>query len=100
MTSEEFIYFCIAMVGASSFATFFFMKTCGYARWAKYPSTDWAEQNYKTQKKRLRFIQAICNKHMDSVPQKLQTMDRQILVSYEDLLKIWDECNHIEDNLT
>ena len=99
MTSEEFVYFCVVMVVGSSVTTFFFMKACGYARWAKYPSTKWEEENYKTQKKRLKSIQAICNKHMDSVPQNLQTLDRQILVSYEDLLKIWDKCNHIEDYL-
>lgn len=75
------------------------LRFLGYARWARYPSHEWEEQNYQAQKKRLRRIQSICNKHMDGLPPPLRTMDRKILVSYEDLLKIWDISDKIEEYL-
>ncbi len=37
---------------------------------------------------------------MNTVPSgKLRTLDRKILVSYEDLLKVWDISDKIEEHL-
>jgi len=59
----------------------------------------WNEENYKNQVRRLKAIRNRCNKYLDSVPTKLQTPDRQILVTYEDLVMIWHGTHHIEDYL-
>lgn len=59
----------------------------------------WEEENYWKQVYRLNGIRKRCNKYLDSVPINLQTPDRQILVTYEDLILIWDGANHVQDHL-
>lgn len=59
----------------------------------------WNDENYKNQVRRLKAIRNRCNKYLDSVPINLQTPDRQILVTYEDLILIWDGANHVQDHL-
>ena len=59
----------------------------------------WKEEKYKNQVRRLKAIRKRCDKYLDSVPFSLQTPDRQILVTHEDLVMIWDGTNHIQDNL-
>ena len=51
------------------------------------------------QKRRCRTVMAICDKYMRSPPKQLQTMDREILVTYQDLLRVWDVASRIEENL-
>ena len=57
------------------------------------------EEKYKNQVRRLKAIRRRCDKYLDSVPFSLQTPDRQILVTHEDLVMIWDGTNHVQDNL-
>lgn len=60
----------------------------------------WEKERYDQQKNRCRFIYKWAMEKMNSVPtEKLRTMDRKILVTYEELLKIWDISDKIEDNL-
>lgn len=59
----------------------------------------WEDENYKTQIIRLNGIRRRCNKYLDSVPTRLQQPDRQILVTHEDLIMIWDGANHVQDHL-
>lgn len=59
----------------------------------------WEDENYKTQIRRLNGIRNRCNKYLDSVPTRLQQPDRQILVTHEDLIMIWDAANHVQDHL-
>lgn len=59
----------------------------------------WDDGKYKNQVRRLKAIRSRCNKYLDAVSTKLQTPDRQILVTHEDLIMIWDGTNHIQDNL-
>jgi hypothetical protein len=102
MNPENFIYIYLASAFGGAFFFYFMMKLMGYAapdaRRAK-QLEEWDRERYAKQCRRLGNIQKICNRHMDSLPQNLQTLDRQILVSYEDLLKIWDACNYVKDDL-
>ena len=59
----------------------------------------WKEENYRRQVYRLKNIRKRCDKYLDSVPTNLQKPDRQILVSYHDLVTIWYGTEHIQDNL-
>lgn len=60
----------------------------------------WEKERYEKQRARCRFIHKWASDQMDTVPNdKLRTMDRKILVSYEDLLKIWDISDKIEEYL-
>ena len=59
----------------------------------------WEEEQYKSQVRRLNGIRNRCNKYLDTVPTRLQTPDRQILVTHEDLIMIWDGANHVQDHL-
>lgn len=59
----------------------------------------WEEEKYRKQVYRLKAIRKRCDKYLDSVPTNLQKSDRQILVTYHDLIMIWEGTNNIEDNL-
>lgn len=50
------------------------------------------------QKDCARTIQKLAYERMNSIPPKLQRMEREILVKYETLLKIWDIASQIEEN--
>lgn len=61
---------------------------------------QWENERYEQQKRRTRWIHKWASDQMDTVPSdKLRTMDRKILVSYEDLLKVWDISDKIEEYL-
>jgi len=59
----------------------------------------WDDENYQKQVHRLNAIRNRCNKYLNQVPPKLQTPNRQILVTHEDLILIWDGANHVQDHL-
>ncbi len=58
----------------------------------------WENEDRLKQKDRARTIQKLAYERMNSIPPKLQRMEREILVKYETLLKIWDIASHIEEN--
>jgi hypothetical protein len=75
---------------------------CDYKREQKRREKEnkrYENEQYKSQVKRLNGIRNRCNKYLDNVPTRLQHPKRQILVTHEDLVMIWDGANHVQDNL-
>lgn len=70
-------------------------RALNYARWAKYHSNAWRKEQREKQEKHVLWIKHWSNDMMNSVPLKLRTEDRQVLVKYKDLLNVWDKCDHI-----
>lgn len=90
---------CSGVVGA--WGMYQWLRAAGHieTKWVAKHRKQWEEERYQAQKKRLSWIHKWASERMSSVPQKCQTMDRQILVTYKDLLNVWDLTDKIEDNL-
>lgn len=82
-----------------AFVMWCLMKVMGYARWATGHSDGWEEELYQKQKKRILSIKSWANNKMHSIPEPCQRLDYHILVTYEELLQVWDKCDRIMDNL-
>lgn len=92
----------LLVIGAGitgAFGMFCAMKALGYARWSTGHSEGWEEELYQKQKKRVLSIKSWANGKMNSVPEKCQRLDYHILVTYEELLQVWDKCDRIVDDL-
>ena len=79
---------------------FFLMKMLGYARQGKGHSLAWREGVYLRQDRRVKWILKWATDTMATVPMNLKTENRQILVSYKDVLSIWDLSDKIWFDLT
>lgn len=92
----------LLVIGAGitgAFGMFCAMKALGYARWASGHSEGWEEELYQKQKKRVLSIKSWANDKMHLVPKPCQRLDYHILVTYEELLQVWDRCDRIVDDL-
>lgn len=49
--------------------------------------------------RRAKQIEDICDKHMQKILPIHRSLDRQILIPYEDLLNIWDRANMLRNDL-
>ncbi|HEY7823751.1 MAG TPA: hypothetical protein VIG24_12995 [Acidimicrobiia bacterium] len=60
----------------------------------------WEEEDRQKQVRRAKSIKAICNRHMDAAVlcKRPYRVKEHFVVSYEDMLRIWDIACHIEDN--
>lgn len=82
-----------------AFVMWCLMKVMGYARWATGHSDGWEEELYQKQKKRILSIKTWTSLKMDIPPKNCQRLDYRILVTYEELLQVWDRCDRIMNDL-
>lgn len=82
-----------------AFGMWCWMRYLGYTRWATGHSDDWEEELYQRQKKRVLSIKTWASMKMDIPPKNCQRLNYHILVTYEELLQIWDKCDRIVDDL-
>lgn len=75
------------------------MRFLGYARWTTNHSDGWDEELYQKQKKRILSIKAWASQKMDVPPPNCQRLDYHILVTYGEMIQIWDKCDRIVDDL-
>jgi hypothetical protein len=76
------------------------MKAMGYARWAEYShSESWYAIRYVEQSRRTLWIKNWADRMMKTVPENCRQGDRQVLVTYEDLINVWDKADRIWFNL-
>ena len=59
----------------------------------------WDQEHRAKQARRANWIKKWSSKELDKVPFKLQHVERQVLVSYGDLLKVWDISDHLLEDL-
>ena len=69
---------------------FYLMRAMGYSRYACGHSEEWIQDRFARQANRTLWIKNWASECMASVPMKLKTEDRKVLVTYKDLLIIWD----------
>lgn len=73
-----------------AFGMWCLMKAMGFSRYASGHSEEWLQERYLRQSKRTLWIKNWASERMATVPKKLKTEDRQVLVTYKDLLNVWD----------
>jgi len=103
MNPETYLLFYAgSAVGGAAFM-FFWLKLRGYmpgpSRREKLRREMWEKEERIKQKNRCKRIEQMAHLYMNSVPRRCQTMDRQILVKYEDLLTIWDVACRIKEDI-
>lgn len=87
----DFLMLYIAAAIGGGGITFFVMKLMGYARWAQYNHSEgWYQERFARQANRTLWIKNWASMRMASVPPKLRNDERQVLVTYKDLLNVWD----------
>ena len=75
------------------------MKAIGYSRYACGHSEGWIQDRFTRQEKRTLWIKNWASATMNTVPMRLKTEDRQVLVFYKDLLTVWDLSDKIWHDL-
>lgn len=91
MTLSQQIVLLILGAGVTgAFGMWCLMRAMGFSRYASRHSEEWLQDRYARQSKRTLWIKNWASVSMTTVPQKLRTDDRQILITYKDLFTIWD----------
>ena len=88
--AQQIVLLILGAGVTGAFGMWCLMKAIGYSRYASGHSEQWIQDRYARQSKRTLWIKNWASKHMATVPIKLKTDNRQVLISYKDLLTIWD----------
>jgi hypothetical protein len=88
--SVQIIFLILGAGVTGAFGMWCLMKSMGYSRYASGHSEEWIQDRYARQANRTLWIKNWASERMATVPMKLKTEDRQVLVSYKDLTTIWD----------
>lgn len=97
--SQEIVALIILAGVVGAFGMWCAMKAMGYARWATGHSVGWQEEHDTKQRNRALRIKQWTNDKMNSIPERCRLVDYHVLVSYEELLKIWDTADHLLEDL-
>jgi hypothetical protein len=101
LTLSQQIFLLILGAGVTgAFGMFCLMKAMGYARWAAGHSLSWRKEVYERQDRRVKWIRKWASDTMATVPMNLRSENRQVLVTYKDLLSVWDLSDKIWFDLT
>ena len=94
--AQQIVLLILGAGVTGAFGMWCIMKAIGYARWAEYSHSEgWYKDRYDRQEQRVLWIKHWANDQMKTIPDQCKTMDRRLLVRYEDLLNVWDKCDRI-----
>lgn len=88
--AQQIFWIIIGAAVLGGYATYLIMIAVGYSRHRYNHSKEWLKERYDKQSSRARWIQKWASDQMSTVPLKLRKEDRMVLVSYKDLLSVWD----------
>ena len=88
--AQQIILLILGAGVTGAFGMWCLMKAIDYSRYASGHSEEWLQDRYVRQEKRTLWIKNWASERMETVSMGLKTEDRQVLISYKDLLTIWD----------
>lgn len=93
--SQQIVLLILGAGVTGAYGMWCLMKAIGYSRYASGHSEGWIQDRFARQTKRTLWIKNWASATMNTVPMKLKTEDRQVLVFYKDLLTVWDLSDEI-----
>lgn len=97
--SQQIVLLILGSGVTGAYGMWCLMKAIGYSRYACGHSEGWIQDRFARQAKRTLWIKNWASATMNTVPMRLKTEDRQVLVFYKDLLTVWDLSDKIWHDL-